>query len=133
MWFCVPLYITQPYWRGTTLNMMTVLWYSLSPHPQPCHRSNWVLCDDTASSPSLMPLTSGAAVAPSTFPSSAAGLTLGMTAADNNDDQRLEAHHHGGGEGMGLPHEQVGLYVRSQCLPFIEAGCSSWGETSMFL
>ena len=32
---------------------------------------------------------------------------------------------------MGLPHEQVGLYVRSQCLPFIEAGCSSWGETSM--
>lgn len=27
---------------------------------------------------------------------------------------------------VGVQHEQAGLYVRTQCLPFIEAGCSSW-------
>ncbi len=34
------------------------------------------------------------------------------------------------GHPVGASHEHAGLYVRSQCLPFLEAGCSSWGEHS---
>ncbi|GAX82716.1 hypothetical protein CEUSTIGMA_g10142.t1 [Chlamydomonas eustigma] len=59
-------------------------------------RAAWVMCDDMAA---------------------AAGSS---TAAAPSANMQLIASNHL------TPPEQAGLYVRSQCLPFIEAGCSSW-------
>lgn len=75
-------------------------------------RSAWVICNDTAAGSSGEVAVEVAAAAQNASDASAAA----------------SAHHQ---HQQHLHHEQVGLYVRSQCLPFIEAGCSSWGECSI--
>ena len=76
-------------------------------------RSAWVLCDDAAAGPS----SSGVAAA-------AVEVPAGQLMASGSGVALASAYSHF----PHLHHEQVGLYVRSQCLPFIESGCSSWGE-----
>lgn len=104
-------------------------------------RSNWVLCDDTAATPSSLNAANVGGSAGATASSSSPSFTSSTSPAAESTalatcihTHQHDTNYHGGhgGEGMGLPHEQVGLYVRSQCLPFIEAGCSSWGESLGF-
>jgi hypothetical protein len=79
-------------------------------------RSAWVLCDEAEMEP--------VAVADAgSSGGGGSGMQLVVRGAAAAGHQHQHRHY--------LHNERAGLYVRSQCLPFIEAGCSSWGKPSI--
>ncbi|KAG1667950.1 hypothetical protein FOA52_008322 [Chlamydomonas sp. UWO 241] len=79
-------------------------------------RAGWVMCEDPGASSSV-PAAAASAVPRLPAPPASTSVATTPAAASTSGGQQA-------------PPEQSGLYVRTQVLPFLEAGCSSWAADS---